>query len=81
MFGLGYYWISLDPLHEISLILLGCIAKGLVFITFVAYFYIDKVSWQLLTLVTGDLVYSFAFAECLIFQNRVLKVSKDLLKD
>lgn len=80
MFGLGYYWISLDPLHERSLILLGCIAKGLVFITFVAYFYIGMVSWQLLTLVTGDLIYSLAFAECLVYQSRSLRGANELLK-
>ncbi|GGO89448.1 hypothetical protein GCM10011348_47230 [Marinobacterium nitratireducens] len=55
MFGLGYYWISLDPAGERSLILLGCIAKGLVFLTFVAYFYFGQLSWRFLALVTGDL--------------------------
>lgn len=74
MFGLGYYWISLDPPRERSLILLGCIAKGLVFLTFVTYFCLGQLSWQFLALVTGDLFYSLAFAECLLRQNRLLEL-------
>lgn len=73
MFGLGYYWISQDPVQERSLILLGCIAKALVFLTFTVYFYLGQVSSPLLVLATIDLIYSLTFAESLIRQQRLSK--------
>ena len=61
MFGVGYFWIALDPVTNRPIIKLGAIAK-LVFVTAgVISVFLDNISWQILIPLAVDLAYSILF--------------------
>lgn len=61
MFGLSYFWISRAPQQETSLMALGAIAKGCVFLMIFYYHMRGLVGWQLTLLATVDLIYAVLF--------------------
>ena len=61
VFGIGYWWVSTDPAANAPIIKLGILGKISVFLAVLACVLMDAVSWQMLILASGDLVYAALF--------------------
>jgi len=61
VFGIGYWWVSRDPAANAPIIKLGILGKISVFLAVLACVLMDAVSWQMLILASGDLVYAALF--------------------
>jgi hypothetical protein len=60
-FGIGYYWAARDFVLNAPIIRLGMIGKLAVFFTGIVNVLLANVSWQLLLLVSVDLLYAALF--------------------
>jgi hypothetical protein len=61
VFGVGYFWISRDPVTNVPIIKLGMLGKASVVLVCLAAVMMHTVSWQLLILASADLVYAVFF--------------------
>ena len=61
VFGIGYYWSSKDFAANAAIVRLGMIGKLAVFVTGLANALLGNVSWQILLLVSVDLLYAILF--------------------
>lgn len=61
VFGIGYFWVSRDPVANIPIIKLGALGKICVFLTVLACVLMGAVSWQMLLLASADLVFAVLF--------------------
>ena len=61
VFGVGYFWVSRDPVTNLSLIKLGALGKASVVLVCLASVLTGGVSWQLMILASADLVYGILF--------------------
>jgi hypothetical protein len=61
VFGVGYFWISQDPVTNVPIIKLGMLGKASVVLVCLAAVMMHTVSWQLLILASADLVYAVFF--------------------
>ena len=62
VFGVGYLWVSRDPVANLPLIKLGALGKASVVLVCLASVVTGVVSWQLMILASADLVYGILFA-------------------
>lgn len=65
MFGLGYWWVAMDPMANLSIVKLGLISKLLV--VFVVYLSVFNGAANLIlaALVSGDLIFAALFGKFL----------------
>jgi len=61
VFGVGYFWVSRDPIANVPIIKLGMLGKVSVFLVCLAATVTGMVSWQMMILASGDLVYALLF--------------------
>ena len=61
VFGIGYFWVSRDPVANVPIIKLGMIGKLSVVLVSLACVLTGSVSWQMMTLVSADLLYAILF--------------------
>ena len=61
VFGIGYFWASRDPEANVPVIKLGIIGKLSVVLVSLACVLTGGVSWQMLILVSVDLLYAILF--------------------
>lgn len=61
VFGIGYFWASKDPAGNAAIIKLGILGKLSVFAVGVACVLGGTVSWQMILLVSVDLLYAILF--------------------
>jgi hypothetical protein len=61
IFGVGYLWVSRDPLANVPIIKLGMLGKTSVFLVCLAAVVAGTVSWQMMILASVDLVYAILF--------------------
>lgn len=61
VFGVGYFWVSRDPLLNAAIIKLGILGKVSVFLVCLAATVAGIVSWQMLILASADGVYAAFF--------------------
>ena len=61
VFGIGYFWVSRDPVANVPIIKLGLIGKLSVVLVSLACVLTGSVSWQMMTLVSADLLYAILF--------------------
>jgi len=61
VFGIGYFWASRDPVANAPVIKLGMIGKLSVVLVSLACVLTGSVSWQLMILVSVDLLYAILF--------------------
>lgn len=61
VFGIGYFWASRDPVANVPIIKLGIIGKLSVVLVSLACVLTGGVSWQMLILVSADLLYAILF--------------------
>jgi hypothetical protein len=60
-FSMGYYWASQEFAANAPIVRLGMIGKLAVFLTGLANTLLGNVSWQILLLVSVDLLYAILF--------------------
>jgi len=65
VFGVGYFWASRDPIGHAPIIKLGILGKASVFLVCLAATVTGMVSWQMMILASGDLVYAVLFGYAL----------------
>ncbi|MBU2964653.1 hypothetical protein Q4508_17765 [Amphritea sp. 2_MG-2023] len=65
LFGLGYYWVSLDFDKNRNIVYLGIVGKLAVFALPVGYYFAGSISWQLPALTCVDLVFAMLFLNTL----------------
>lgn len=65
IFGVGYYWASRDFTANAPIVRLGMLGKLAVFITGFVHTLLGNVSWQILLLVSVDLLYAILFSAAL----------------
>jgi hypothetical protein len=61
VFGFGYYWAARDFVRNAPIVRLGMIGKLGVFVTGLLNALLGNVSWQILLLVSVDLLYAILF--------------------
>jgi len=61
VFGIGYFWASRDPAANVPVIKLGMIGKLSVVLVSLACVLTGSISWQLMILVSADLLYAILF--------------------
>ena len=61
VFGVGYYWASRDFMTNAPIVRLGMISKFAVVITGLVNTLLGNVSWQIMLLVSADLLYAILF--------------------
>jgi hypothetical protein len=61
VFGIGYFWASRDPVANVPVIKLGMIGKLSVVLVSLACVLTGSVSWQIMLLVSADLLYAILF--------------------
>ena len=61
VFGIGYFWVSRDPVANVPIIKLGMIGKLSVVLVSLACVLTGSISWQMMTLVSADLLYAILF--------------------
>ena len=61
VFGIGYFWVSRDPVANVPIIKLGMIGKLSVVLVSLACVLTGSVSWQMMLLVSVDLLYVILF--------------------
>ena len=61
VFGIGYFWASRDPAANVPVIKLGMLGKLSVVLVSLACVLTGSVSWQLMILVSADLLYAILF--------------------
>ena len=61
VFGIGYFWASRDPMANVPVIKLGMIGKLSVVLVSLACVLTGSISWQLMILVSADLLYAILF--------------------
>jgi hypothetical protein len=61
VFGIGYFWASRDPVANVPIIKLGMIGKLSVVLVSLACVMTGSISWQLMILVSADLLYAILF--------------------
>ena len=61
VFGIGYFWASSDPEANVPVIKLGMLGKLSVVLVSLACVLTGSVSWQLMILVSADLLYAILF--------------------
>ena len=61
VFGIGYFWVSRDPVANVPIIKLGMLGKLSVVLVSLACVLTGSVSWQMMTLVSADLLYAILF--------------------
>lgn len=61
VFGIGYYWASREFSANAPIVRLGMIGKLAVFLTGLANTLLGNVSWQIMLLVSVDLLYAILF--------------------
>jgi len=61
VFGIGYFWASRDPVANVPVIKLGMIGKLSVVLVSLASVLTGSVSWQIMLLVSIDLLYAILF--------------------
>jgi hypothetical protein len=61
VFGIGYFWASRDPVANVPVIKLGMIGKLSVVLVSLACVLTGSVSWQIMLLVSVDLLYAILF--------------------
>ena len=61
VFGIGYFWASRDPVANVPVIKLGMIGKLSVVLVSLACVMTGSISWQLMILVSADLLYAILF--------------------
>ena len=71
LFGLGYYWISCDPVANKNIIRLGAVGKLFLVSVGVIEVAVGNISWQMLIPLSGDFIYSILFF-------RELKTSREI---
>ncbi len=60
-FGVGYFWVSRDPVVNIPIIKLGILGKLGVVLAALACVVMGAVSWQMMILASADLLYLIFF--------------------
>lgn len=68
VFGVGYYWASLNLEENKSILKLGVIGKLCVFFVCVANMGLIQVHWLFLLLAMGDLLFAFLFIGIIVSQ-------------
>ena len=61
VFGIGYFWVSRDPVANVPIIKLGMIGKLSVVLVSLACVMTGSISWQLMILLSADLLYAILF--------------------
>jgi hypothetical protein len=61
VFGIGYFWASRDPVVNVPVIKLGMIGKLSVVLVSLACVLTGSISWQIMLLVSADLLYAILF--------------------
>ena len=61
VFGIGYFWASRDPAANVPVIKLGMIGKLSVVLVSLACVLTGSVSWQIMLLMSADLLYVILF--------------------
>jgi hypothetical protein len=61
VFGIGYFWVSRDPVTNVPIIKLGLIGKISVVLAALACVLMGAVSWQMMILASADLLYAILF--------------------
>ena len=61
VFGVGYFWVSRDASGNVPIIKLGLLGKASVVLVCLAATVMSTVSWQVLILAAGDLLYAILF--------------------
>jgi len=61
VFGIGYFWASRDPAANVPVIKLGLIGKLSVVLVSLACVLTGSVSWQIMLLMSVDLLYAILF--------------------
>jgi len=61
VFGIGYYWAAIDFVRNAPIVRLGMIGKLAVFVTGLVNTLLGNVSWQIMLLVSVDLLYAVLF--------------------
>ena len=61
VFGIGYFWASRDPAANVPVIKLGIIGKLSVVLVSLACVLTGSVSWQIMLLMSIDLLYAILF--------------------
>lgn len=61
VFGIGYYWAAKDFEKNAPIVRLGMIGKLAVFLTGLVNTLLGNVSWQIMLLVSVDLLYAVLF--------------------
>jgi len=61
VFGIGYFWASRNPVTNVPVIKLGMLGKLSVVLACLACVLTGSVSWQIMLLVSADLLYAILF--------------------
>ena len=61
VFGIGYFWASRDPAANVPVIKLGMIGKLSVVLVSLVCVLTGSVSWQIMLLMSADLLYAILF--------------------
>ena len=61
VFGIGYFWASKDPVANVPIIKLGMLGKLSVVLVSLACVLTGSISWQMMLLVSVDLLYAILF--------------------
>ena len=61
VFGIGYFWASRDPVANVPVIKLGMIGKLSVVLVSLACVLAGSISWQIMLLMSIDLLYAIMF--------------------
>ncbi|NOR19260.1 MAG: hypothetical protein GQ538_04130 [Xanthomonadales bacterium] len=61
VFGIGYFWASRDPVTNVPVIKLGMSGKLSVVLVSLACVLTGSISWQIMLLVSADLLYAILF--------------------
>ncbi len=80
MFGCGYYMVSRD-LSQTALVLIGAIAKLLVFVIVGYYWLVGAASWHMAALGSVDLVYAVLFIGFLRSRKARIAVGKGIANE
>lgn len=61
IFGIGYYFVSMNPALNRGIVVLGLLSKMIIFTTIFSCFFLGIGTLFFLALVTGDFLWSIAF--------------------
>lgn len=69
IFGIGYFWVSMDITQNRAIVWLGFLGKSLVVLLLLIHAFQDNISWRLASLGLVDLWYAIRFMRFMVDQG------------